>query len=124
MHPFIGPALGLLLIALLVGTLDTTVRRGALTRNTSLGIRTSATLASDAAWAAGHRAASPYTRAAAIASAVLAVALLAAAFVVPADLTAVPVLAVVLTSYGITVGLLFAGTRVANRAARAATDDP
>ena len=27
MHPFIGPALGLILIALLVGTLDTTVRK-------------------------------------------------------------------------------------------------
>ncbi|SEE91508.1 SdpI family protein [Jiangella alba] len=91
---------------------------GRLRRNYWAGIRTQATLASDDAWLAAHRAARPATEAGGWAAVVAALAV----FVVPADpegLLAVPVLAGV----GVLLVLVLVGARRGVVAARSVGDD-
>ncbi|MGP5735950.1 SdpI family protein [Candidatus Corynebacterium faecigallinarum] len=47
-------------------TLTSSIKSGSLTRNTSIGLRTKATLASDESWDQGHKAALPHLNAMAI----------------------------------------------------------
>ena len=58
---------GLLVISGVVHLVRSEADRDGLRRNTAVGIRTRSTLTSEAAWRAGHRAASPWLRAAATA---------------------------------------------------------
>ncbi|MGW9112141.1 SdpI family protein [Microbacterium sp. NPDC055683] len=103
-------------MALLIGP----SRRGDLERNGRIGIRTRHTLASDAAWDAGHRAAVPgmVGTLACCGSAILVGVVLLIAF--GDRLPDLAALAVVLGGYG---AVLLSGVptvRAANRAARAA----
>ncbi len=65
-------SLALLLLGALLGWLARAAASDALRRNGAAGIRTRATMASDAAWFAGHRAAAPTVRNAAWAAAACA----------------------------------------------------
>ncbi len=49
----------LILVGITFAVLRAMIKAGNLTRNSAVGVRTSATLASDAAWVAGHCAAIP-----------------------------------------------------------------
>ncbi|MDO4760790.1 MAG: SdpI family protein [Corynebacterium sp.] len=60
MFGYINLVVGLVLFAGLGAFMATAIRNNTLVRNEALGIRTKATLASDAAWRAGHEAARPY----------------------------------------------------------------
>lgn len=65
MEALVLPAASLVSLGLLLGWACRTSRTGTLERNGLVGIRTRATMASDAAWDAGHRAAAPALGAAA-----------------------------------------------------------
>lgn len=86
---------------------------GRLPRNASIGIRTRATTASDAAWVAGHRAALSPARAVAIVSGLLGVAMAATSVVAG---TADPGAAVI-TLFVLGYGVMGVGTVVAARTA-------
>ncbi|MEU6128020.1 SdpI family protein [Saccharopolyspora sp. NPDC047091] len=95
--------------------------RGTLRRNNFVGIRTRATQASDAAWAAGHRAAEPRMLQAARTG--YAAGVLTAAATAAQVLGVVPLpVALAVPTLGLVLLLVFAlhGAVVANRAARAA----
>lgn len=55
----LGLASGVAVLGLACLYLDRSIRSGTLDRNRAIGLRTRATLASDEAWHAGHRAALP-----------------------------------------------------------------
>ena len=57
---FVGPVVGLLILAIASVSVIFGFRNGLVTRNVAIGIRTKATLASDEAWDAAHRRAEPY----------------------------------------------------------------
>lgn len=90
-------------------------------RNSLYGIRTKATMASDAAWEAGHRAAAPAVRTSAWIALVFAVLLGATALIWPQE-EPVPVATVVLWIAGYVQVMVSAliMVRIANGAARAA----
>ncbi|WP_125188056.1 SdpI family protein [Brevibacterium aurantiacum] len=73
---FYPPMAGYLVITAISVFLIIAERRQAIRKNSVIGIRTRHTLASDAAWEAGHRAGAPYLWAMAIISTGHAVALL------------------------------------------------
>lgn len=113
--------IGLLLCALGLWRVVVGAASGALSRNAAVGIRTSATQASDAAWHAGHQAAVTPARLLALVCSALAVAMMVASLVGgSADPTA---LVVVLFAGGYLT--MFAGcvvvARAANRGARGVT---
>lgn len=88
-------------------------------RNIVVGIRTSATQASDAAWEAGHRAALPVIKVVSLVSAGLAVPLILAGVLARTERPTAPVLMLFALGYGtVLVGALLSA-RAANRAARA-----
>ncbi|MCA1185304.1 MULTISPECIES: SdpI family protein [unclassified Saccharopolyspora] len=98
--------------------------RGTLRRNHFVGIRTRATQASDAAWAAGHRAAEPRLLQAARTG--YAAGLLTAVITIAHVQGVLPLpVALVAPNAGLVLLLVFAlhGTVLANRAARAADGD-
>lgn len=66
----------MLVLALVLRLLARKIHNGTLTRNYFVGIRTAATLRSDAAWSAGHQAAEPLTRLTARVAAVTGIATL------------------------------------------------
>lgn len=114
--PFV--MLGLLPVALAAQFVAAAARGGNLARNHSVGIKTRATLVSDRAWEAGHRAAVPWLRTMAAviyaaSAAVLALTLAAAG--APDDAV---VLGIFLGAIAIIAVLAVRITRVANRAAR------
>lgn len=57
---FLPPIIGYGVLAVTLVAFVWAQRSGAVQRNSFVGIRTQKTLRSDAAWTAGHRAASPY----------------------------------------------------------------
>ncbi|WP_044032670.1 SdpI family protein [Corynebacterium ulcerans] len=76
---------GLLLIAGLNYGLNKATASGSLVRNNLIGIRTYATLSSDAAWITGHKAAMPYVRYSAYVGILGAVVSLVALYLVTRD---------------------------------------
>ena len=92
-------------------------RDGALGRNRAVGIRTSATLASDAAWLAAHRAAAPLVQKAATVAGTLAVVGTAAMLWTPPAWEAAVFPTVVVMGYAVPVALLVRTMFIADRAA-------
>lgn len=118
-------AIGLWVVAAVFALLARQIRNDALPRNHLVGIRTRATLRSDAAWQAGHRAAEPLTRRTAqVAAAAGALTVLVAAgleWAGVAESAAVPVtLAVLGLGYAVFLVLTLRLAVLAHRAARAA----
>lgn len=109
-------AVGLELVGALLLTLGSGAKKGTLARNSSFGIRTKVTRASDAAWAAGH---------AAVAGACLALGVFCVAAGIVLIITGIltsPVVVVVamLVSYSVLLIGMAGCTVVANRAGRTA----
>lgn len=124
MHPLLGPTLGLLVLAGAVLLVGMAGRDGTLGRNRAVGIRTSATLASDAAWQAAHRAAAPLMQKAAAVAGTSALLGIAAMLWTPAEWEAAVFSSVIAVGYGTPVLLLVRAAFVADRAAtEAATVD-
>lgn len=108
---------GLLFLSLTAQCLIGPMQRRTLHRNGAIGIRTRHTQTSDEAWAAGHAAAVPATRRAALSGwALLAAAILAALMVTP-----IAGFAVAGAGYLLVLCWLFVATHHANRAARKIT---
>lgn len=109
-------AVGLELVGVLLLALGSSAKKGTLARNSSYGIRTKVTRASDAAWAAGH---------AAVASASLGLGTFCVAagiVLVVTGIVSSPAVVVVamLTSYSVLLIGMAGCTVVANRAGRTA----
>lgn len=73
---------------------------GSLIRNGAVGIRTSKTQASDAAWEAGHKAAAPVMRGSGVVSLALGVALVISGFMWPGDVPSLTTVALFVVGYG------------------------
>ena len=114
-------ALSLLLIAVLMTVMRRKVLAGTFKLNGIWGIRTSATMTSQAAWDAGHRAALPGMQITAFVAYAAAVMLALMGWSVRGDGEAAePMLAsLLLLSLAVVVGVLLWTARVANRAAKA-----
>lgn len=89
-------------------------------RNRAIGIRTRSTLASDAAWREGHRAAAPLLHATALVSYASAMVCATAALVIGNSVSEALAGVVPLIGFGSVTALLVHMTRVANRAAQSA----
>lgn len=112
---FLAPLLGYVLIALVMVVLLTVSPP----RNRVVGVRTRATMRSDAAWAAGQRATRGYL------VAMAAVALVAAGALLVARHATGWATAITLGGWFLILGLVAAAGRAAGRAARAADpEDP
>ena len=88
-------------------------------RNRAIGIRTPSTLASDAAWREGHRAAAPLLLATVLVSYATAMVCAVAAIVIGDSVSDGLAGVVPLVGFGSVIALLVYMTRVADRAARA-----
>ncbi len=117
MSALILPAASLVSVALLLGWLAHASSDTDVGRNSLIGIRTRATMASDEAWAAGHQAAAGVVLAGAWTSA--AAGLLGGALAVAGSRVAI---GVVIAGYLAMLALLLVATARANRAARRAHD--
>jgi hypothetical protein len=114
---------GLLTLGLLIQYMKKQVASGNIQRNSAIGIRTKATMASDAAWARGHAASEPMLTATfltAYAAGAISVAL--GVVMMVADSGNPAVLIVPLCGLVVVLGLLVAASVTANSAARAVGD--
>lgn len=112
-------SIGLMLISVLCASLVREIKSGTLARDGGFGLKTRKTKASDAAWNAGHRAASPYVRVTsyvALASAVLVI-ILCIALREDGDRGNNVTLIALGFGYVATVGMLVISARVADKAA-------
>ncbi|RRO18315.1 SdpI family protein [Saccharopolyspora rhizosphaerae] len=114
----------LLLVALVFHRIAGRIRSGALTRNPLAGVRTAATMRSDAAWSAGHRAAEPLMRVTARVAAIAGIATLVPALAlrvagVADSVALVPTLVVFAVGCAAFLGLTTWSAVLADRAARA-----
>lgn len=110
-------AAGFFLAAVIFGSMSRVIKSESFGRNRALGIRTRATLASDAAWARGHTASAPWILSSAIAAAAFGVAVMSLGFlgVEPSN---VAVVVLTLGGFAVVFACLIIGTSVANRAAK------
>lgn len=113
---------GLLIVALVLGMVAGMSRHGTLPPNGTIGLRTRATRASDAAWYAGHRAAARWLKLAVWICLFCAALVMATAILLPTTSEAgdLPVFVVLLASYAFLVAGVVVAVRAANRAARRA----
>ena len=116
---------GLLLIGTLLIVFSFAMRGENVGRNRAVGIRTKATLASDAAWQRGHNAAAPWVLSAGILSVVMGFGALALSLAAGEEGPAAGVQGVYVTVafLAVIVVVLFAA-RVANKAAEHESPDP
>lgn len=110
------PAVMGVLVAVVVSQVLKAAERGDLPRSGAVGIRTSATKASDEAWAAGHAAAVPVARNVTLLTSVVAVVVIVLGFTVDAGW----VMAIAVVPLALAILGLIPVVRSANRAARAA----
>lgn len=119
----LGGGVSLVLCGWLIRFVVTTAAAGGLSQGSAVGIRTHATRSSEAAWAAGHRAAEPWTRRVSWWAVVVGTVLTAGGLAAASGLEQVrgPVMGVL---FGLGFGGLLLGlvpiTRAANRGAREA----
>ncbi|MEU8892904.1 SdpI family protein [Streptomyces sp. NPDC048442] len=114
---------GLLTLGLLIQYVKNQVVSGSIQRNSAIGIRTKATMASDAAWAKGHAAAAPTLTATFLtAYAVGAISLVTGVVMMVSDGRNPAVLVLPLCGLVVVLGLLVAASVRANAAARAVRD--
>jgi hypothetical protein len=112
-------AFGLFFLAGLSGTTRRLAQANAFPLDTKWGLRTAQTTRSEAAWAAGHRAAAPMIAAAGVMSLLGAVMILITAFVVVPTASAIwTVVLVALVAYILALLMLLIATLVANGGAR------
>ncbi|MFV0534714.1 MAG: SdpI family protein [Cumulibacter sp.] len=110
---------GLLFVGVLFIVVSFAMRGPGLTRNRAVGIRTKATLASDAAWASGHKAAAPWILSAGILSTVMGLGALTLTVTAGKDGLAPGVAPVYVTlAFLFIIVLVLVATVIANRAAR------
>lgn len=109
-------AVGLELVGGLLLALGSNARKGTLPRNTSYGIRTKVTRASDAAWAAGHTAVAGACLGLGAFCVLAGIVLIVAGFVTSPGFVVVAML----VGYGVLLVGMAGCTIVANRAGRAA----
>lgn len=119
----LGFAAGLVTLGGVVHHLRNQVASGAIRRNSAVGIRTKATMASDDAWRAGHAAAAPMLTAAFLTAYAAALTSLALALALALTDSGSPA-AVIVPAAGTVafLALLVAAAVKANSAARAAGD--
>ena len=109
---------GVVILTGVSGFLATACRTGTLPRNGVVGVRTKATMSSDEAWDAGHRAAAPALRRTAWFGLVLiAITVIVLVIVEPGEDPGWEFLFPVVGFVGVTVGICLAGV-VANRVAK------
>jgi SdpI/YhfL family protein len=125
MDPAAGIVLGigLLVISGVTQVIRAQAANGDLERNAAMGIRTRATMSSDAAWRAGHRAAVPWLHAATISGcAAAAVSIVSSALLLAtADESAGPMV-VALLGWVAVLTILLVAVREADSAARSVDD--
>ncbi|WP_405977639.1 SdpI family protein [Streptomyces sp. NBC_00158] len=118
-----GFAAGLVAMGGVVHYMKNQVASGAIRRNSAVGIRTGATMASDGAWQAGHAAAAPLLTCAFLTAYATAVISLALALALALADSGSPAAVIVPAAGTIAfLALLVAATVKANAAARAAGD--
>jgi hypothetical protein len=110
------PAVMAVVLSMVISQVTKAAARGDLPRSGAVGIRTSATKASDDAWTAGHEAAAPMARTVTLGTSVLAVLIIILSFIF--DGAWVTALGVV--PFVVVIVSLVPLVRAANRAARAA----
>jgi hypothetical protein len=114
-------AFGLFFLAGLSGTTRRLAQANAFPLDTKWGLRTAQTTRSEAAWAAGHRAAAPMIAIAGVVSLLGGVMILVTAFlVVPTPAAIWTVVLVAVVAYVVTLLMLLIATFVANSGARKA----
>lgn len=110
---------GLLFLATVLHLVRSQIDSGSFDRNSAVGIRTRATRSSDAAWTAGHQAASPLLMATALTGyAVGLISLLVAIGCMATDTQGAAPLIIALSGDAVVIALLAFATSKANRAAR------
>jgi uncharacterized membrane protein len=116
---------GLLLIGALFIIFFFAMRGEGLSRNRAVGIRTKATLASDAAWQRGHNAAAPWVLSAGVLSVVMGFGALALTLASGEEGPASAVQGIYVTAAFLTViVVILVAARVANNAAQRESPDP
>jgi len=116
---------GLFLIGALFIVFSFAMRGEGLSRNRAVGIRTKATLASDAAWQRGHNAASPWVLSAGILSVVMGFGALALSLASGEEGPAAGVQGVYVTvAFLAVIVVVLVAARVANNAAQRESPDP
>lgn len=116
---------GLLLVGALFIVFSFAMRGEGIGRNRAVGIRTKATLASDAAWQRGHHAASPWVLSAGILSVVMGFGALALSLASGEEGPAAGVQSVYVTvAFLAVIVVVLVAARVANNAAQREAPDP
>ncbi|MCX5204975.1 SdpI family protein [Streptomyces sp. NBC_00237] len=111
---------GLLTLGLLIQYMKKQVASGNIQRNSAIGIRTKATMASDAAWERGHAASAPMLTATFLtAYAAGAISVVLGVVMMVSDSANAAVIVVPLCGLVVVLGLLVAASVAANTAARA-----
>ncbi len=111
-------AVGLFLLAVVFLGFFAAMRGEGLPRNRAIGIRTSATMASDEGWVRGHRAAAPWVLSTGILAAVLGIAALVVTWVAGDELPGLVSGIFVSVAFGALIALCVVLARVAHVAAR------
>lgn len=115
--PLIVAVVFFTLIGILFACFWAMLRSNRISRNGAIGIRTRATMASDAAWSRGQKAGAPWVLAGAIAAAVATVAGLTALFITDFEPSQVVNATIILPGFALIIAMLVTSGVVASKAA-------